>query len=146
MERRITRVWKPAVERVEGRVLLSLVTDIMAGNHNAVVNSPKVRAASGTRVSPELSQPSGGLERGARSCIGHCRRRTSGRIRSIRRHRSPCPKTRVTLHPPTLATTCCSQPTGTATSGEVKRQLFTAVYRGPYIITSGAFSSQSMLV
>ena len=29
------------------------------------------------------------------------------------------------------------QPTGTATPGEVKRQLFTAVYRGPYIITPG---------
>ena len=38
------------------------------------------------------------------------------------------------------------QPTGTATSAEVKRQLFKAVYRGPYIITPGAFSSQAMLV
>ena len=43
MERRISRVWKPAVELVEGRELLSLVTNIMAGNHNAAINSPKVR-------------------------------------------------------------------------------------------------------
>ena len=37
-------------------------------------------------------------------------------------------------------------PTGTATPAEVKRQLFKAVYRGPYVITPGAFSSQAMLV
>jgi hypothetical protein len=35
------------------------------------------------------------------------------------------------------------QPTGTATSAEVKRQLFKAAYRGPYIIGPGSFSSQS---
>ncbi len=44
MERRISRIWKPAVELVERRELLSLVTNIMAGNHNAAINSPKVRA------------------------------------------------------------------------------------------------------
>ena len=37
-------------------------------------------------------------------------------------------------------------PTGTAVPGEVKRQLFKAVYRGPYSIIPGQFSSQSKLV
>ena len=45
MGRRIARNWKPTLEMVEHRELLSLVTDIMAGNYNAMVNSPKVRAA-----------------------------------------------------------------------------------------------------
>ncbi len=38
------------------------------------------------------------------------------------------------------------QPTGTATPGEVKRQLFQAVYRGPYVIAAGSFSSQAFQV
>ena len=44
MGRRIPRNWKPTLEMVEQRELLSLITDIMAGNYNALVNSPKVRA------------------------------------------------------------------------------------------------------
>jgi hypothetical protein len=38
------------------------------------------------------------------------------------------------------------QPTGTATPGQVKRELFQAVYRGPYTITAGSFSSQALQV
>jgi hypothetical protein len=38
------------------------------------------------------------------------------------------------------------QPTGTATRAEVKRQLFTAVYRGPYLIAPGSYSSQAFQV
>ncbi|MGC1723033.1 MAG: hypothetical protein WA746_28990, partial [Isosphaeraceae bacterium] len=44
MGRRIPRNWKPTLEMVEQRELLSLITDVMAGNYNALVNSPKVRA------------------------------------------------------------------------------------------------------
>src|SRR5262249_18701815 len=52
---RVLRRWKPAVEMVENRVLPSLVTNIMAGNHNAIINS-KVRALLAGVSSPVATQ------------------------------------------------------------------------------------------
>jgi hypothetical protein len=149
MERRISRVWKPAVELVERRELLSLVTNIMAGNHNAVINSPKVRAllaqvsapalapnATGARVGSSLAPSTAGA-----SASGS---RTGGFVPSA--PSIALPQNQGYLAPANPGYNLVLQPTGTASSAEVKRQLFTAVYRGPYVITPGAFSSQSMLV
>jgi hypothetical protein len=145
MLRRISRVWKPAVELVERRELLSLVTNIMAGNHNAVINSPKIRtllaqvsaptpkaaqSQTGSSPAPNTTSASGGRQGGFVP--------TASSI--------ALPQNQGYLSPANPGYNLLLQPTGIASTGEVRRQLFTAVYRGPYIITPGAFSSQSMLV
>jgi hypothetical protein len=149
MERRISRVWKPAVELVERRVLLSLVTDIMAGNHNALINSPKVRAllAQVSVPAPALAPNATGAQAGSSlapvtaSASGGRRGGFVPSVPSIALNQN-----QGFLSPANPGYNLLLQPTGNATPAEVKRQLFTAVYRGPYIITPGAFSSQSMLV
>jgi hypothetical protein len=149
MERRISRLWKPAVELVERRELLSLVTNIMAGNHNALINSPKVRAllaqVSNSTPTPVANttqlQASSSLAPVTASASGS---RTGGFVPSI--PSIALNQNQGFLPPANPGYNLLLQPTGNATPAEVKRQLFTAVYRGPYIITPGAFSSQSMLV
>ena len=104
MGRRIPRNWKPAVELVEHRELLSLVTDIMAGNHNAVINSPKVRALLARRLGIPAQPPqaaSATWHQVTASASGG----QSGRFHADPRPRSPCPRTRAIFHPPTPATT-----------------------------------------
>ena len=69
MERRISRVWKPAVELVERRELLSLVTNIMAGNHNAVdqlAQGPRSRWR--TVSAPSSAQPQAATSRASPYC------------------------------------------------------------------------------
>ena len=108
MGRRISRNWKPTVEMVEHRELLSLVTDIMAGNHNALINSPKVRAlldgVSNPVEPPRLPRQVDRSRPAQRSVV---------RVVSLRpRNRSPCPRTRAFFPPPAPVTTWFSSPRG----------------------------------
>jgi len=141
MERRISRNWKPTVEMVEQRELLSLVTDIMAGNYNALVNSPKVRALLDGVSSSVATQAASASGQVTASATASSRGGFTPTSKSI-----ALPKNQGFLPPATPGYNLVLQPTGTATSAEVKRQLFTAVYRGPYIIGPGSFSSQSLQV
>jgi len=141
MGRRISRNWKPTVEMVEHRELLSLVTDIMAGNHNALINSPKVRALLVGGSNPVATQAASASGQVTASATARSRGGFTPTSKSI-----ALPKNQGFLPPATPGYNLVLQPTGTATSAEVKRQLFTAVYRGPYIIGPGSFSSQSMQV
>ena len=112
MERRISRVWKPAVELVERRELLSLVTNIMAGNHNAadqLAQGPRTaRPGLGSAPSSERHSGPGGLEPGTSNRPVPAVDDKEDLFPPL--HRSPCPRTRVFFHPPTLDTTCCSSP------------------------------------
>jgi hypothetical protein len=141
MGRQTSRNWKPTLEMVEQRELLSLITDILAGNYNALVNSPKVQAlldgvsnAGATPAATTSGQVTTSADVSANS-------RLTPTSQSI-----AVPENQGFLPPASPGYNLVIQPTGTATPAEVKRQLFKAVYRGPYIITPGAFSSQAMLV
>ncbi len=141
MGRRTSRDRKPDLEMMEQRELLSLVTDILAGNYNALVNSPKVQALLDGVSNPGTSQAASPGGQGATSGAVSANGRLTPTSQSI-----ALPQNQGYLAPASPGYNLLIQPTGTATSAEVKRQLFKAVYRGPYIITPGAFSSQAMLV
>jgi hypothetical protein len=141
MGRRISRYCKPAVELVERRELLSLVTNIMAVKHNAAINSPKVRAllagvstSAGTQAGSASAAVAAGATGGGQGGFTP----TSNSI--------ALPQNQGFLPPANPGYNLVLQPTGTATAGEVKRQQFKAVYRGNYTITPGSFSSQAMQV
>jgi hypothetical protein len=141
MGRRISRNWKPAVEMVERRELLSLVTDIMAGNYNAMINSPKVRALLDGVSNPGTTQAASAGGQVTTSATPSSQGRFTPTSESI-----ALPQNQGFLPPASPGYNLVLQPTGTATPAEVKRQLFTAVYRGPYIIGPGSFSSQASQV
>jgi hypothetical protein len=139
MRRRIPRNCKPDFELVERRELLSLVTNIMAANHQALINSPKVRAllaqVSTPTVTPAVASTAP-VTASSKSNGGFVPSSTSIALDQNQGFKSPAnPGYNLVL-----------QPTGTATAGEVKRELFTAVYRGPYVIAPGSFSSQALQV
>src|SRR5271157_3300625 len=141
MGRRIARNRKPTVEMVEHRELLSLVTDIMAGNHNALINSPKVRALLAGVSNPGTTQAASASGQVTPTSTTSSRGGFTPTSNSI-----ALPQNQGFLPPASPGYNLVLQPTGTATPAEVKRQLFTAVYRGPYIIGPGSFSSQSLQV
>jgi hypothetical protein len=141
MGRRIARNWKPTLEMMEHRALLSLVTDIMAGNHNALINSPKVRALLDGLSNPVATQAASTSGQVTTSATASGRGGFTPTSESI-----ALPQNQGFLSPASPGYNLVLQPTGTATPAEVKRQLFTAVYRGPYIIGPGSFSSQAMQV
>jgi len=133
---------KPAVELVENRELLSLVTDIMAGNHNALINSPKVRALlDGVGSYPATQSQSAASSSSAADPSAAA---TSGRTVFTPTSQSIAVfQNQGYLQPANPGYNLIIQPTGTATPAEVKRQLFSAVFRGPYLIAPGSFSSQA---
>jgi hypothetical protein len=141
MGRRIPRNWKPTLEMVEQRELLSLVTDIMAGNYNAMVNSPKVQALLDGVSNPATTQAASASGQVTTSATASSQGRLTPTSKSI-----ALPQNQGFLPPASPGYNLVLQPTGTATSAEVKRQLFKAVYIGPYIIGPGSFSSQAMQV
>jgi hypothetical protein len=138
MKRRSSRNATPAVERVECRELLSLVTDIMAVKHNALINSPKVRALIDGVSTPSATQNTIATTAVAASAQGGGRGGFVPSTTSI-----ALPQNQGFLPPAHPGYNLILQPTGTATPNEVKRQLFSAVYRGPYVIAAGSFSSQA---
>ena len=141
MGRRIARDRKPTIEMMEHRKLLSLVTDIMAGNYNALVNSPKVQALLDGVSNPATTQAATTNGQVATSATVSANGRLTPTSQSI-----ALPRNQGFLTPASPGYNLVIQPTGTATSAEVKRQLFKAVYRGPYIIGPGSFSSQASQV
>ena len=141
MGRRIPRNWKPTLEMVEQRELLSLITDIMAGNYNALVNSPKVRALLDGVSNPGTTQAASASGQVTTTATASSQGRLTPTSQSI-----ALPQNQGFLPPASPGYNLVLQPTGTATSAEVKRQLFKAVYIGPYIIGPGSFSSQAMQV
>jgi hypothetical protein len=141
MGRRIARNRKPTVEMMEHRALLSLVTDIMAGNYNALVNSPKVQALLDGVSNPATTQVASASGQVTASATAGSQGRLTPTSKSI-----ALPQNQGFLPPASPGYNLVLQPTGTATSAEVKRQLFKAVYIGPYIIGPGSFSTQAMQV
>lgn len=149
MGRRTTRNLKPAVEAIEPRVLLSVVTSIMASNHNAQVNSPRIRAfmAGIPSPSPSPSASTSILARGAAGAQTATATPDTIRGRFIPSSESiALPENQGYLAPANPGYNLILQPTGTATPAEVKRQLFKAVFRGPYLIAPGSYSSQALQV
>jgi hypothetical protein len=126
---------------VERRELLSLITNIMAVKHNAAINSPQVRAmlygipggasAGGGSIGSSISTASPAARQGGFTPTNQ----------SI-----ALPQNQGFLPPAHPGYNLILQPTGTATPAEVRRQRFTAVYRGNYIIGPGDFSSQARIV
>jgi hypothetical protein len=142
MKRRIPQFWKPAIELFERRELLSLVTDVMAVNHNAVINSPKVRA-----MLAGISLPNATTSTSSNTSPTTASSGSGGRGGFVPTSNSiALPQNQGFLPPANPGYNLILQPTGTATAGEVKRQLFSAVYRGPYTIAPGSFSSQAYQV
>ncbi len=141
MGRRTPRSMLPLVEPVEPRVLLSLVTDIMAGNYNAMVNSPKVKALLAGVSSPSTTQTATATAQAAPITSSSGQGRFTPTAQSI-----ALLQNQGFLPPASPGYNLVLQPTGTATPAEVKRQLFKAVYRGPYVIGPGSFSSQSQQI
>jgi hypothetical protein len=139
MGRRNSRVWTPAIEMVERRELLSLVTNIMAVNHNGVINSPKVRAFLAGNLTPSPLAVSGSQAVATSGTSGNARFTPSATSIALPQNQGYLPP----AHP---GYNLILQPTGTASPGEVKRQLFKAVYKGNYVIAPGAFSSQASQV
>jgi hypothetical protein len=125
---------------VEPRALLSLITDILAGNYNALMNSPRVRGLLAGVSNPGATQAATSGQ-AATSAAVTANGRFTPTSQSI-----AVPGNQGFLPPANPGYNLVIQPTGTATPSEVKRQLFKAIYRGPYIITPGNFSSQAMLV
>jgi hypothetical protein len=129
----------PTLEMVERRELLSLVTNIMAVNHNGVINSPKVRAMLAGDLTPHVPPVASGGQTAATSAMS-----TIGGPGGFTptNHSIALPQNQGYLPPAHPGYNLILQPTGTASPGEVRRQLFTAVYRGNYVIAPGSFSSQ----
>ncbi len=126
MGSRIPRDWKPTLEMVEQRELLSLITDILAGNYNALVNSPKVQALLDGVSNPATTQaaPTNGQVATSATVSAYGRLKPTSQSIAL-------PQNQGFLPPASPGYNLLLQPTGTATPAEVKRQLFKAVYRGP---------------
>jgi hypothetical protein len=123
---------------IEHRELLSLVTDIMAVKHNAAINSPRMRAllagVSSGQASPTLAPSTAAAPAGRQGGFTPTNQSIA------------LPQNQGYQPPAIPGYNLIIQPTGTATAAEVRRQLFTAVYRGNYIIGPGDFSSQARIV
>jgi hypothetical protein len=141
MGRDVRRNWQPAVELVERRELLSLVTNIMVVKHQALINSPRVRAMFAQVSTPSVTQTASTSAPAVSSSAAGGQGGFTPSTTSI-----ALPQNQGFLPPAHPGYNLIVQPTGTATPGEVKRELFSAVYRGPYTITPGSFSSQALQI
>jgi hypothetical protein len=141
MGRQHRRNWTPGVELVERRELLSLVTNIMVVKHQALINSPRIRA-----FLAQVASPTG--QQAATSAAAAPAAGSTGRHGGFTPSTTSIavPQNQGYLPPANPGYNLILAPTGTATPGEVKRELFQAVYRGPYTIASGSFSSQALQV
>ena len=114
MGRRISRNRKPAVERVEPRELLSLVTDIMAVNHNAADQLAQGQGAAGGRLESQPRPPAGSA-----SAQSATRPAVSSRaaIHTDSQTSIALPQNQGFLPPANPGYNLVLQPTGTATPG-----------------------------
>ncbi|MDR3620426.1 MAG: hypothetical protein P4L85_13830 [Paludisphaera borealis] len=119
MSRRRSRSWKPVVEAVEERQLLSLVTNIMVSNHQSFVNSVKVRSALGDRSAASAASTSG---------------QNSQTSIALPQNQGP------------QGINLMLSPMGTMSPLQYKKSLYTAKFVGNYTIGPGRFDSEALQV
>jgi len=125
MSRRSRRTWKPSVEAVEDRRLLSLVTNILVSNHQSFVNSVKARSYLGAASAATPSAAS-----------------TTGRSgfapsqSSIAQPENQGPQ----------GINLLLSPIGQMTPQQYKKSLYQASFVGSYTIGPGRFDSEAMQV
>jgi hypothetical protein len=115
MAERLTRDRRPCVEQCEHRLLLSTVTDIMAGNSLATAHHATSALAS------QESAGSGGFVFSPTSI-------------AVPSNQGPPPN----------GTNLAITPTGTLTPRQQKLERFTAVFSGPYTIGPGRTSTEAL--
>jgi hypothetical protein len=121
MRRRIARNWRPLVEPCERRALLSVITDVMAAN-----------AMAGRRQSltASLSQSAGSIFNqtgGGGSFV------PSTQSIAIPANQGP----------PQVGVNLALTPTGTLTHRQLRREMFTADFKGTYTVGAGRTSTES---
>jgi hypothetical protein len=132
MGRSTHRNWTPSLELVEPRELLSLVTAIMAANHQAMIRSVLSRSAlAHTNVVASLPVAPSGTAASPSGRGGFVPSQTSI---ALPQNQGPQGVNLVLV------------PTGQITPKELKRELFQATFVGPYTIGPGRFSSEAFQV
>jgi hypothetical protein len=121
MSRRRSRCWKPAVEAVEQRRLLSLVTNILVSNHQNFVNSQRNRSALGDQSAVSATSAQNGFTPSRTSIVSPENQGPQG----------------VNL---------MLSPQGVMTPKQFKKSLFQATFVGPYTIGPGRFSTEALQV
>jgi hypothetical protein len=122
MSRRRSRSWKPIVEAVEDRRLLSVVTAIMAGNQQMMINSIKARSILGDRSAAAASTALANAQDGfatSRSSI------------ALPENQGP------------QGINLLLQPMGQMTPQQYKKSLYTASFVGNYTIGPGRFDTEA---
>ncbi|APW58984.1 hypothetical protein [Paludisphaera borealis] len=125
MSRRRSRSWKPVVEAVEERQLLSLVTNIMMSNHQSFMNSVKARSMLGDSSSAAASAASTSGQKGfapSQSSI------------ALPENQGP------------QGINLMLSPRGAMTPLQYKKSLYTAKFVGNYTIGPGRFDSEALQV
>jgi hypothetical protein len=133
MGRRMPQYRKPAFELVEQRELLSLVTNIMAGNRQALIGSLKLRSALAQSSGPATQTSTTTTPVSAR---GGTNQRFVPSTTSIASPQNQGPQ----------GINLVISPIGKLTPHELKKELFQATFVGPYTIGSGRFDSEAFQV
>ena len=125
MSRRRSRSWKPVVEAVENRRLLSVVTAVMASNQQSMINSIKARSILGDRSASAASTAIANAGKGfapSQSSIALPQNQGQQGINLL------------------------LQPMGRMTPQQYKKSLYTATFVGNYTIGPGRFDTEAMQV
>lgn len=125
MSRRRSRSWKPVVEAVEQRQLLSVVTAVMASNQQGFINSIKARSILGDRSAAAVSTAMRGGGNGfapSQSSIAQPQNQGPQGINLL------------------------LNPTGQMTPQQYKKSLYTAKFVGNYTIGPGRFDSEALQI
>jgi hypothetical protein len=125
MSRRRSRSWKPVLEAVEDRRLLSMVTAMLAGNQQSFINSVKARSILGDRSNSAVSAALASGQNGSstsQSSIALPQNQGQQGINLL-------------LHPE-----------GTMTPRQYKKSLYTATFAGNYTIGPGRFDTEALQV
>ena len=125
MSRRRSRSWKPVVEAVEARRLLSVVTAVMASDQQSFVDSSKARSILGDRSASAASSTLANGQNGftpSHSSIALPQNQGQQGINLL------------------------LQPMGRMTPQQYKKSLYTATFVGNYTIGPGRFDTEAMQV
>lgn len=124
MSRRKSRSWKPAVEAVEPRQLLSLVTNVLMSKHQDAAIATRARAAA---AHPAFF----GNAPGFGNATGFVPSRSSI---ALPENQGP------------QGTNLLLQPEGEMTAHQFRQSLYQASFIGPYTLGPGRFDSEAMQV
>jgi hypothetical protein len=116
---RISRELRPCVEICEHRELLSAITDMMAANS---ISAARRASGPSQTVSTGLTPTAGG-----------------GFVPSTTSIAIPTNQS-----PPSVSLNLALTPTGTLTRRQIRRELFTAKFAGPYTIGAGRTSTEAL--